>query len=156
MDAKVINEARTFLRNFRSVLSFADMVDQIGTWEGALTEIKISAKDEQAKLDRLKEDLKALEKEHEKAKKEIAAAKQKVTEIEADAQRRAAEILKKADAAATESRNATTDVLIAEQQKLAEVRQETGRVASQRDAALAELRATETQHAALKERILNG
>ena len=156
MDAQVINEARAFLRNFRSVLYFADLVDQIGTWQDALTEVRISVKEKQEELAKTQSELDGLKSWVSDAKAEITKAKKAAKDIEAEARSAAKETMKAAEKDAALLLSQAADQQKAEEQKLAEIRQEIGKLSKQRDAALAELENTKKEHAALKERILNG
>lgn len=75
MDAKTIADARNFLRSFRSLLAFADAIDQIGTVESDMVALRASYEELLKSISNAKAELEAIRTEAANASDEATAIK---------------------------------------------------------------------------------
>jgi len=75
MDAKVIQDARAFMRNFRNVLAFAEHIEHIGNLEGEMAGLKKQYADFLVTIEEQRSILATLVEEQKAAEAEIEAAK---------------------------------------------------------------------------------
>jgi len=89
MDAKVIQDARAFMRNFRNVLAFAEHIEHIGNLEGELAGVKKQYADFLVAIEEHRAMLAALADEWKAAEADIETAKNEARKIAKDAKTKA-------------------------------------------------------------------
>ena len=89
MDAKVIQDARAFMRNFRNVLAFAEHIEHIGNLEGEMAGLKKQYADFLVTIEEQRSILTTLVEEQKAAEGEIEAAKTEGRKIAKEAKAKA-------------------------------------------------------------------